>query len=211
MERRHEDYHEYERVDAVRPDGTHEVREEVHAVHTAPPAADEDTVVIERPVVPPPPVRVQEDVRVTETPTHRIMERIRTIATPEYRRRVRTVEDTSAPWRTVLARIIALIWLFAGAIITFIGLRLVLSLIGANPANTFAAIVYDVSDLFMWPFVGLAPAPPIGSGVLDIPAIIAMFAYPLATFLFVSLLQVLFSPSRRIISRQRYTTQQSDM
>jgi len=167
--------------------------------------------VVEEIVVPQPVAQVVEDVRVTETPTHQILERVRTIVTPEYRRRVKTVEDTSAPWRTLLSRFISLIYLFAGAVILAIGIRLILSMIGANPANTFAAVVYDVTDIFMWPFFGLAPSPVIGAGTLEIPAVIAMFIYAIGAFLLGSLLSVLFAPSRRIVSRQRITTQQRDV
>lgn len=50
------------------------------------------------------------------------------------------------------ARVISLI---GGIIVGFLGLRFILSLLGANRGNAFASLVYNVSHPFVAPFFGL--------------------------------------------------------
>jgi len=65
-------------------------------------------------------------------------------------------------------------------------------LIGANPESPFASLVYDLTELFLWPFQGLTATPSAGRMVLDIPAIIGMFVYAVLAYIFIKLIWVLF-------------------
>jgi len=71
------------------------------------------------------------------------------------------------------------IWLGFGIIEVLIGLRVVLKLIAANPASPFAAFIYNVSDVFLFPFAGLVGTPASGGMVLEFSSIIAMLVYAL--------------------------------
>jgi len=71
------------------------------------------------------------------------------------------------------------IWLIFGVVETLIALRVVLKLIGANPASPFAAFIYYVSAIFLSPFAGLVGTPSSGGMVLEISSIIAMLIYAL--------------------------------
>ena len=106
--------------------------------------------------------------------------------------RERIVHDHGAERRSILYTVTQLIWLFFGILEGLIGLRILLLLIGANQANPFASFIINLTDVFLWPFLGLTGSPGVGNFVLDIPAIIAMFVYALVAWAIVKLVWLLF-------------------
>jgi hypothetical protein len=70
-----------------------------------------------------------------------------------------------------------LIWLAFGLVEALIAMRIALKLIGANPASLFAAFIYDVSYVFLFPFEGLVGTPAAGGVALELSSIIAMIVY----------------------------------
>lgn len=66
------------------------------------------------------------------------------------RREVREEATVSGP--TLLARIITFV---TGVLLILLAFRFLLALLGANPDNTFANFIYDVSHPFVAPFFGL--------------------------------------------------------
>jgi hypothetical protein len=87
----------------------------------------------------------------------------------------------------------------------------VLKLIAANPGNGFVRVVYDITDFFVAPFVGITANPTSGSIELDVAAIIAMIVYALAAWAIVRLLWVLFArSSARSVSRVDRTVTRED-
>ncbi|MCL5960562.1 MAG: hypothetical protein M1358_14860 [Chloroflexi bacterium] len=91
----------------------------------------------------------------------------------------RTTHDLGAEHRQKLSKVSQVIWLFVGVVEVLIGLRILLKLIGANPANDFAGFVYNSAGVFLAPFFGLTGSPSSGGMVLEIPSLIAMLAYAL--------------------------------
>jgi hypothetical protein len=71
------------------------------------------------------------------------------------------------------------IWLGLGIVEVLIGLRVVLKLIAANPESPFAAFIYAISGIFLFPFAGLVGTPASGGMVLEFSSIIAMLVYAL--------------------------------
>ena len=67
-----------------------------------------------------------------------------------------------------MVRLTQLVWLLFGILEALIGLRVLLKLIAANPNSPFAALVYNASSLFVWPFAGLTRTPAAEGMVLDI-------------------------------------------
>jgi hypothetical protein len=110
----------------------------------------------------------------------------------EYEHRTQITEHPDAGLRLAVSRVAQLIWLLFGVLEALIGLRIVLKLIAANPANPFANLVYTFTDLFLWPFAGLTVTPSAQGMVLEIPAIIAMFVYALMGWVLVKLVWLLF-------------------
>jgi YggT family protein len=72
-----------------------------------------------------------------------------------------------------------LVLLLAAILEVLIGLRIVLKLIAANPNNSFAALIYAVTDLFLFPFAGLTSTPTSGGMVLELSSFLAMLVYAL--------------------------------
>ncbi|MDB5166359.1 MAG: rane protein [Candidatus Saccharibacteria bacterium] len=47
------------------------------------------------------------------------------------------------------------VWYVAGVLLTLLGIRFVLALLGANAGNGFANFIYSVTDPFVSPFISL--------------------------------------------------------
>lgn len=72
------------------------------------------------------------------------------------------------------------IYLLVGVLETFLALRIILSLLGANRGNAFAQLVYSVSYPFVAPFFGLFGNQfQYGVARLEIETIVAMIVYGL--------------------------------
>jgi YggT family protein len=101
------------------------------------------------------------------------------------------VDDAAAAQRSFTYQITAILWLMFGALEGLLALRLILKLLAANPSNPFAQLIYGLSDLFVWPFVGLTITPSAAGIVVEIHTIIAMVVYAILAWLAISLIQVL--------------------
>jgi hypothetical protein len=122
-----------------------------------------------------------------------------------YEHRTQITEHPDAGLRVAVSRVAQLIWLMFGVLEALIGLRIVLKLIAANPANPFANLVYTFTDLFLWPFAGLTITPSAQGMVLEIPAIIAMFVYALVGWVIVKLVWLLFyQPATRTVRTEEH-------
>ena len=102
------------------------------------------------------------------------------------------VQDVNLEYREALYKVSQFIWLLFGGLEALIGIRVILLLIGANPANPFTAFVYQLSQLFLWPFQNIVANPGIQNFVLEITSIVAMIVYPLIGWAIVRLIWVLF-------------------
>jgi hypothetical protein len=93
---------------------------------------------------------------------------------------VRTTQHEAGQEQRVTSfRITQLVWLFLGLLEAGLGLRVIFKLIAVNPGNPFAAFLYSVTDLFLFPFASLAGAPSAGGMVLEVSTILAMIIYAL--------------------------------
>jgi hypothetical protein len=84
------------------------------------------------------------------------------------------------------------IWLLLVVLETTIALRIVLKLIGANPDNSVAALIYGFTNVFLSPFAGLMPTLASGGMVLEISSFIAMLVYALVALAIERLVWVIF-------------------
>lgn len=111
------------------------------------------------------------------------------------RQRVSRTENLT-PRQIMLRKFTRLIWWGTGVLEGFIGLRVVLRMLAADPNNPFANFIYSVTNVFLWPFSGLTVTPQSGGVVLEISSVIAMMVYLLAAWVFVELLWLLFGRER---------------
>lgn len=76
-----------------------------------------------------------------------------------------------------------LIYLLGGIIITLLGFRFLLSLLGANRENTFASLIYGASYPFAAPFFGLFNyQPQIGVVRFEFETLIAILFWSFVTW-----------------------------
>jgi len=122
-------------------------------------------------------------------------EEVETTPTGSVEHREAVVTDTGVETTRFVNRVIQFIWLVFAIIEALIALRVFLELIAANPASFFASFIYNITDLFLWPFAGLTVSPSFNGMVLDIPAIIAMVVYAIAAWIVTSIIWILFRPT----------------
>lgn len=108
--------------------------------------------------------------------------------------RERSVRDTGAEQQLNRIRVTQLVWLFFGLVVGLIGLRVLLKVIGANPDNDFASLVYNAAALFLAPFFGLIGSPSSGGMVLEVPSLVAMLVYALVGWVIVRVISRFFFP-----------------
>lgn len=112
--------------------------------------------------------------------------------------RTQTVVERTRPRKQLTPRQVALrkftsiIWWFTSVLEAFIGLRVALRVLAANPGNPFVNFVYGVTNPFLWPFQSLAAAPSAGGSVLEISSVIAMVVYLMIAWMLVELLWIVF-------------------
>lgn len=114
---------------------------------------------------------------------------------------VRTTEhEQGRDLRIATFKMTQLIWLFLGILEALIALRVLFKLIGVNAANSFATLLYNVTNLFVAPFASLVEAPAASGMVLEISSIIAMIVYLLIAWAAERIVYVLFYRPRGPVS-----------
>lgn len=118
-----------------------------------------------------------------------------------YQHHHRVVRDVGAERRQLLRKVSQFIWLLFTMLEILIGLRIILRLIAADPNNGFASFIYGLSNPFLQPFFGLTGNLVAERVVLEVPSVIAMFAYALLGWLIIRLIWLVFyQPSATIVS-----------
>jgi uncharacterized protein YggT (Ycf19 family) len=108
-------------------------------------------------------------------------------------REVRTTQrEQGHEQRVATFKVTQLIWLLLGILESLLALRVVFKLLGVNPSNPFASLLYNVTEIFVAPFASLIGAPSAGGMVLEISTILAMFIYLLIGWAIERVVYVLF-------------------
>jgi len=108
----------------------------------------------------------------------------------------RTVENIVAERQLVTDRLISFIYLVFTILESLIGLRVLLKMFPANPANLFAHFTYQLTDLFLWPFSGLVINPATDGRVLEITSLIGMLVLGLVGWGFVQVVRLVLFQTR---------------
>jgi hypothetical protein len=96
----------------------------------------------------------------------------------------------------VLAQFFRIMWFALGVLETLLGLRFVLALLGANPNNGFASLIYGITGPFVLPFRTLFPTPAADGSVFELYTIIAMIVFFLLWWAIVRFVEV--ATNRRV-------------
>jgi YggT family protein len=94
-----------------------------------------------------------------------------------------------------LGQLIRVAWFFVGLIEGLLALRFALALLGANPTNGFAALVYGISWPFVAPFRTLFGVPAAAGSVLETYTLMAMVVIVFAWWIAIRLIGVLMNRS----------------
>ena len=115
-------------------------------------------------------------------------------------------EDLVAHRQNEIYRINGFVWLILGVIEAFIGLRVILKLLAADPNNSFASFVYRVSRVFLMPFFGIVGEPTANGSTLEISSIVGGLVYLLIFWGITRLVYLLMMPShvRHVRTVQRH-------
>jgi len=97
------------------------------------------------------------------------------------------VVDSNLENRQIVYKLTQLIWLLFGILEALIGFRIILKLIAANPGSWFTVFVYQLTDIFLWPFQNIIANPSFQGFVLEISSFIAMLVYALVAWALVRL------------------------
>lgn len=103
-----------------------------------------------------------------------------------------THEDTGEKGRQTSFKVTQIIWLLLGILEAVLGLRFLFKLIGVNPANPFASILYGFSDIFVAPFANLTGTPSADGMVFEFTTLLAMLIYALVFYGIERLVYVIF-------------------
>ena len=92
-----------------------------------------------------------------------------------------------------LRRTSLMIRLAFGMLDGFIGLRFLLKLMAANPANPFAQFVYFITTPFLWIFQSLTTTPSFKGIVIEFYDLIAIAVYAALCWVLIQFLWILFA------------------
>ncbi len=113
----------------------------------------------------------------------------------ELREKQRSI--AAANQNSAIARIIHIEYFLFGLLELLLALRVILHLLGANPNNTFASVIYGLSGPFVALFANLLRNPALSTtAVLELNTIIAMIVYAIVAWLIARLIWLTLSRPR---------------
>ncbi|MCC7446259.1 MAG: YggT family protein [Anaerolineae bacterium] len=122
----------------------------------------------------------------------REMRRSAVMSVEEQKRAIEEANQNSA-----VARVVRIIYFLFGVLEVVLALRVVLMALGANPDNTFAALVYGLTGPFVALFANLFANPTInGAAVLELTTIVAMIVYAILAWIIGRLIWLVLSRPR---------------
>lgn len=110
--------------------------------------------------------------------------------------------EVRAPMEVVVSRVIMFVF---GVIEVFIAIRFVLMLLGANAGAGFVKMIYNVSGVFMAPFIAIFNTQKAGEAVFDLSALVAIAVYALVAWGLVALIRAV-NPRERSATVERVET-----
>lgn len=105
-----------------------------------------------------------------------------------------------------------LIYFIFGGIALLIAMRVLLKAIGANPENAFTNFIYQLSRLFVAPFLTMVNPIELGAtAMFEIASVLAIIVYLIVAWLIVRLMILLFNRPATGVSASRTVGRQSHL
>lgn len=89
----------------------------------------------------------------------------------------KNMDSYNSPTTKPLYRGTQIVWYILGAIETLLAIRLVLKLLGANPAAGFSNFIYDFSYVFAAPFLNVFRTTRVDGNIFEWTTLLAMAVY----------------------------------
>lgn len=125
-------------------------------------------------------------------------ERVEVVRGNGLEQREEIVEDRGAARSFAMSQMTNLLLLALALLTGLLLLRFGLKLIDANPAAPFVALVYNLSDVFLWPFFGMLENPVVPGGVLiEVTTIFGIVVYLALALLAIKIIDMLTTPGPR--------------
>lgn len=128
---------------------------------------------------------VKEEVTTVDAPTQQVVKTTKVVTPgvqPEHPQKVFNKKKT-------IFRFYQVIWYVLVVIEVLIALRVILKIIGANPASGFVNLVYSITDMLVLPFQGIVRTTVSGNSIVEWSSVIAAIIYLLIAWGLVYLLQ----------------------
>ncbi len=93
-----------------------------------------------------------------------------------------------SPATKVLYKLTQIIWFILSLIEILLLFRFILKLIGANPGAAFTSFIYNVSNVFAWPFISVFKVTYVEQNIFEWTTLLAMFVYWIIAVLLVELI-----------------------
>ncbi len=87
------------------------------------------------------------------------------------------MDSYSSPTTKPLYRGTQIVWYIVGIIELLLAFRVVLKMLGANPAAGFSSFIYNASYLFVAPFLNVFRVTSVSGSVFEWTTVLAMFVY----------------------------------
>lgn len=95
-----------------------------------------------------------------------------------------------------------IVYYVLGVLEVLLAFRLVFKLLGANPASPFVAFIYSLTQIFLYPFMGIFPTAVTkgleAQAILEPTTIIAMIVYAVIAWGIVKLIGIMKETERRV-------------
>ena len=96
----------------------------------------------------------------------------------------------NSPSTKILYKGTQIIWYILGILEALLALRFTLKFFGADPTASFSSFVYDISHVFVSPFLNVFQATEISSSIFEWATLLAMVIYYLIAWGIVKLLSI---------------------
>lgn len=123
----------------------------------------------------------------------------------DYKEVSTTQHDPGEKGRNTTFKATQVIWLLLGFLEAVLALRFLFKLIGVNPANSFASILYGFTNIFVAPFANLTGTPSAQGMVFEFTTLVAMLVYALVFYGIERLVYVIFYRRHGAVSVRQTT------
>jgi len=97
------------------------------------------------------------------------------------------MDSYNSPTTKSLYKGTQIVWYIFGFLEALLAMRFILKLLGANPDAGFSSLIYDLSHIFVAPFLAVFEMTKVDTSVFEWTTLLAMFVYYLIAWALIKL------------------------